>query len=149
MAEYGEWDIGGLIPQFIPEDGVDWKNFPTITIHCVAFGIEGDENLSDARDILKQYIDLSSEEINSVQLYKEGKDVQTVPANNLKTIKEGNTQWDGAIHYPQYDERNFAKLKNPVYIQELGIYTSSVIEFDLKIELVPQSEAPVEEEPAP
>jgi hypothetical protein len=149
MAEYGEWDIGGLTPQYIHDDGVDWKNYPTITLHCIAFGIEGDPDLSDARDIINQYKALASEEINIVQLYKTGKDIQTVPANNLITIKEGNTSWSGALYYPQFDEKDFAKLPSPVFVPILGIHTTSVIEFDLKIELVPQSETIDEEEPEP
>jgi hypothetical protein len=128
------------IQWIVGEDGIDWSNYPKITIHCLAFGDNKDVYMNDARRYVSMFFAMSSEEITNEALYKGGSDLQTSPANQLITITEGNgtggyNQGIGALYIPKFTEKSYAKIGGQYYIPSLDLYTNSVIEFDLEIEL--------------
>lgn len=153
MADFSEWTFTALnwnptwgftpsgftatiSPQWlIGSDGVDWSGYPKIKIACLAFGDSNSVNMKDARNYVAMFFSLSSEIITNEPLYKGGTDMQTSPANRYLTITEGNNSGRGAILAPKMTEKSYAKIGNMYYINKLGIYTESVIEFDLEVEL--------------
>lgn len=140
--EYSFTPTSSLAPQWIiGEDGIDWSNYPKITLHCLAFGNYNDANMKNARDYTGQFFSMSSEQITNEALYKGGTDLQTSPPNRLILIIEGDgtssgyNEGYGAILSPKFTEKQYSKRNGKYYIRKLGIYTDSVIEFDLEIEL--------------
>lgn len=128
------------IQWIVGEDGIDWSNYPKITIHCLAFGDYNNEYMNDARRYVALFFEMGSDIINNEMLYRGSTDIQTSPPNRIVTITEGNgtggyNQSYGALYRPKFTEKSYAKLDAPVYIPSLKLYTDSVIEFDLEIEL--------------
>lgn len=100
---YGEWVINGIIPQWI--ESVDWSNYPQVTLNCAA---SPDEFIASARDEIKQFMDVACASINQIPLLNGGNDLQITSDGEIISISEGDTEWQGAIYYPQFAEDSFS-----------------------------------------
>lgn len=114
---YRDWIIGGIRPKYITANGIDWTNFPQVTIHCAA---TPDEYYTDARDEIARFSEFAANEITNTPLINGGTRVQCSRDGKIITIEEGGNIWRGAIHYPKFKEDKFS---------------DQVIEWDLVLEL--------------
>ncbi|MBC7109228.1 MAG: hypothetical protein H5T41_10700 [Methanomassiliicoccales archaeon] len=114
---YRDWIINGIRPKYITANGVDWSNFPQVTLHCAA---TPSEYYTDARDEIAKFSKFAALEISNTPLINGGTKVQCSPDGQRVVIKEGNNMWEGAIHYPKFKEDQFS---------------DQVIEWDLILEL--------------
>ena len=114
---YRDWIINGIRPRYITANGVDWSNFPQVTLHCAA---TPSEYYSDARDEIARFSEFAALQISNTPLINGGTKVQCSPDGQKIMIQEGNNIWSGAIHYPKFKEDQFS---------------DQVIEWDLILEL--------------
>ena len=102
---YGDWTINGITPRWITGDGVDWTEFPKVTLHCAAYP---DDFNADARDEIESFKAIAADVINNKPLMNGGTDLQVSRDGQIVTITEGNNSWQGALYYPQFIETEFA-----------------------------------------
>jgi|GEM_PF-4884485 hypothetical protein len=102
---YGDWTINGITPRWITGDGVDWTEFPKVTLHCAAYP---DDFNADARDEIEAFKTIAADVINNKPLMNGGTDLQVSRDGQIVTITEGNNSWQGALYYPQFIETEFA-----------------------------------------
>ncbi len=62
---YGDWTINGITPRWITGDGVDWTEFPKVTLHCAAYP---DDFNADARDEIEAFKTIAADVINNKPL---------------------------------------------------------------------------------
>lgn len=113
---YRDWIINGIRPQYITSNGIDWSNFPQVTIHCAAKSSEWE----DARKEIEKFEEFAAQEISNTPLISGGTRVQCSRDGKIVTIEEGDKTWRGAVHYPRFKEDQFS---------------DQVIEWDLILEL--------------
>ncbi len=107
---YGDWTINGITPRWITggddsASGVDWTEFPKVTLHCAAYP---DDFYADARDEIEAFRAIAADVINNKPLMNGGTDLQVSRDGQIVTITEGNNSWQGALYYPQFIETEFA-----------------------------------------
>ena len=114
---YRDWVINGIRPKYITSDGIDWSNFPQVTLHCAA---TPDKYYADAREEIAKFSEFAAKEISNTTLINGGTKVQCSRDGRIVTIREGDKVWQGAIHYPKFKEDKFS---------------DEIIEWDLILEL--------------
>lgn len=95
---YGEWVIGGITPAFMLSADYSSYDQGRITLRCLAEA----EDAEDARDEISRFEAIASKNISNTGLLNGGSNVQC--SGPKVTITDGVNTWQGAVHWPSFNE---------------------------------------------